>query len=653
MLKSLSILCCIGSLVGCGSEVILTSNEVTAATVKSHQQTASQVDLNDQQDFVDAKRGLVALEDSLQVKDSDDQTIWNMTDYRFVQGAAPDTVNPSLWRQAKLNNIRGLFKVTDRIYQVRGFDFANMTIIEGDTGWIIVDPLTAKETATAALAFAQKHLGVHPIKAVILTHAHMDHFGGVLGVVSPEQIIAKNIRVIAPSYFMEAATSENIIAGTAMARRSVFMYGKNLPRNATGHVGSGLGTGPAFGSFGIVKPTELITEELTTKNIDGLEFVFQDASGTESVAEITFYLPQLKAFCGAELVSRNMHNLYTLRGAQVRNATKWSSKIDQALQQFGHADLYFGSHHWPVWGNDNVRTFLTNQRDLYKYIHDQSVRMLNQGLTGVEIAEQIKLPPALTRYFANRGYYGSLSHNAKAVYQYYMGWFDANPAHLNPIPPSQAAIRYVEMMGGAATVITKAQNYYDQGDYRWVAQVINHVVFADPDNQSAKVLLAKSYDQLGYQAESAPWRNFYLTGAQELRNGIAKKGIDLTQMTDILRNTSVDKFFESMAVRLNSDKAADLDLTIKITFSGLKQSYLLQVKNSVLRHYPAREDSTAETAGTITITHPLFIKMLIGQAGIKDTLFSDELTTDGSVLDIIKFLRLFEKPDGQFNIVTP
>ena len=649
MLKHLCVMLGLATLISC-QPVIEQSTAVSQSTIKANQQVKSQLDLSDQQDFIDAKRGLIALTDH-QVYTTDNTLIWDIPAYDFVEGPAPESVNPSLWRQAKLNNIRGLFKVTDRIYQLRGFDFANMTIIEGDSGWIIVDPLTAKETAQAALKFAQQHLGVHPIKAIILTHAHMDHFGGVLGITSNEQIAAQNIRVIAPEGFMEAATSENIIAGVAMVRRSAYMYGKDLPRNALGHVGSGLGTGPAYGTFGIVKPNEIIGEEATTKVIDGLEFVFQNASGTESDAEITFYLPQLKAFCGAELVSRNMHNLYTLRGAKVRNALKWSAKIDEALQNFNDAALYFGSHHWPVWGNSEVKTFLANQRDLYKFIHDQSVRLMNQGLNGTEIAEQLQLPPQLASYFANRGYYGSLSHNAKAVYQYYMGWFDANPANLDPIPPTQAAVKYVAMMGGAETVLTKAQAYFDQGEYRWVAQLINHVVFAQPDNSKAKALLAKTYDQLGYQAESAPWRNFYLTGAQELRQGVPEKGIDLTNMEDILRNTPVNKFFESMAVRLNMGKALDVKKTIRIRFSDLNKNYLLVVENSVLRHY--LDDGKTKVDGTLTLTHPLFIKMLIGKAGIRDTLFSDELTIDGSVIDTVKFFMLFDKPNGQFNVVTP
>ena len=630
----------------------VTSKDAASSTTKAQQKNVlALVDVDDKTDFSQANKGLIAQANDLQIRNADNEVIWDNQAYQFIKNKAPDTVNPSLWRQEKLNNISGLFKVTDRIYQVRGFDFANMTIIEGDSGWIIVDPLTAKESAQAALKFAQQHLGIKPIKAIILTHAHIDHFGGVLGITDQETIKAQNIRVIAPQGFMEAATSENIIAGVAMARRSAYMYGKNLSRNALGNVGSGLGKGPVFGTFGIVKPTELISLELTEKNIDGLEFVFQNASGSESVAELTFYLPQLKAFAGAELVSRNMHNLYTLRGAEVRNALRWSDKIDQALQMFGQANLYFGSHHWPVWGNDEVTTFLSNQRDLYKYIHDQSVRLINQGFTADEIAEQISLPKKLASYFSNRGYYGSLSHNVKAVYQYYMGWFDANPAHLNPLPPVQSSIKYIEMMGGSDTVLTKAKLDFQKGNYRWVAELLNHIVFAQPNNSAAKALLAKTYQQLGYQAESAPWRNFYLTGAQELINGVPDKGIDLAVMEGIFKNTPVKKFVESMSVRLNSDKAEGENQTIALVFTDLNERYILQLNNSVLHHYIDQDNTPADA--TLSLTHELFVKILIGKAGIKNTLFSDDLHVDGSTLDFISFFMLFDKPDGQFNIVIP
>ena len=346
-----------------------------------------------------------------------------------------------------------------------------------------------------------------------------------------------------------------------------------------------------------------------------------------------------------------MHNLYTLRGAEVRNALVWSDKIDQALTMFGEADLYFGSHHWPIWGNDEVRTFLTNQRDLYKYIHDQSVRLMNQGMTADEIAEKIRLPKSLASYFSNRGYYGSLSHNAKAVYQFYMGWFDANPAHLNPLPHTQSASKYVKAMGGSESMLSQAKIDFTQGEYRWVAEVLNHLVFAEPENDSAKLLLAQTYQQLGYQAESASWRNFYLTGAQELLHGVPEKGIDLAVMEGIFKNTPVKRFFESMSVRLNSDKAEGQHKNIALVFTDINEQYILQLSNSVLHHYVY--DGNSDVDATLTLTHELFVKILIGKAGIKNTLFSDDLKVDGSIIDLVRFFMLFDKPNGQFNIVTP
>jgi alkyl sulfatase BDS1-like metallo-beta-lactamase superfamily hydrolase len=626
------------------------TSSASSHTIEQQKKVSAALDINSLVDFEQAQKGLIASAEDLKIYHQNGTLIWDNSAYQFIQDDAPATANPSLWRQEKLNNISGLFKVVEGIYQIRGFDLANMTIIEGESGWIIVDPLTSAETANAALTFAQKHLGVHPITAILMTHAHIDHFGGVLGIASSQEITQQGIRVIAPNGFMEAATSENIIAGVAMARRSAYMYGKNLEKSPTGALGSGLGKSPAFGTFTIATPTELIGADDTALNIDGIDFVFQDASGTESIAEFTFYLPQFKAFAGAELVSRNMHNLYTLRGAQVRDGLRWSVEIDQALQMFGDAEVYFGSHHWPVWGNQEVRTFLANQRDLYKFIHDQSVRLMNMGLTANEIAEQIVLPSTLNEYFANRGYYGTLRHNAKAVYQFYMGWFDANPANLNPLPPAESAVKYVQMMGGAENILLAAQQDFDNGEYRWVAQLLNHLVFAQPENTQAKTLLAKTYEQLAYQAESGPWRNFYLTGAQELMQGRSERGIELALMKGILVNTPVKKFFESMSVRLNSDSADGEHYRVALVFTDLDERYLLEVKNSVLHH---RVFDGSEVDATLFLTHELFVHILINQAGVRETLLSDDLSIDGSLLDLIGFFSLFDKPQGKFNIVTP
>ena len=641
----------------------------TLATTKINQAVIDQLPLSNQQDFKDAQRGLIASLDSLVTTNIQGETVWDMDAYKFMQftglsGGSPASINPSLWRQANLNNIHGLFKVSEGIYQLRGFDLANMTLIEGNSGWIVVDPLTAKETAKQAFDFAQKHLGKKPISAILFTHSHLDHFGGALGIVTAEQVKQQGIRVIAPEGFMEEATSENIIAGTAMSRRSMYMYGKRLARTERGHIGSGLGKGPAFGSFGILAPTETVNHQTTALNVDGVNIEFQFTPGSEAPAEFTFYLPDHNAFCGAEVVSRNMHNLYTLRGAKVRDALKWSGYIEQARNRFAAADIYFGSHHWPMWGQDNIQDFLKLQRDSYKYIHDQSVRLLNGGATPSEVAEEIVLPESLRTSFPNRGYYGTLKHNAKAVYQNYLGWYDANPANLDPLPNTESAGRYIKMMGGIENVVAQAQITFDSaeedsGAYRWVAELLNKAVFFDPEHQAAKALLAKTYDQLGYQAESAPWRDVYLSAAYELRHGGPDKGIDITLMRDVLLETPVERFFDTMSVRLNGPKAEGERYIIKVNFIDKNLSYVLYLENSVLYYlaeqaWQASHDKQAsEINATLNVKHELFIDMLIGRAGLKETLFSDDLTIDGSKLDLLSFLSLFDRPAGDFNIVTP
>ncbi len=623
----------------------------SAATAALNAAVKESLPLSDLRDFEDAKRGLIASDAALRVSTAEGKTIWNMPAYEFIEGDAPASVNPSLWRQARLNNIHGLFEVTKGVYQLRGYDLANMSLIEGTTGWIVVDPLTAKETAARAMAFVREHLGDKQVAAVVYTHSHVDHFGGVLGIVSPEEVKERNVPIIAPEFFLEEATSENVIAGVAMARRSLFMFGPRLPRGERGHVGSGLGKEPAYGTFGLLPPSEIITETGTEMTIDGVRFIFQNAPGSEAPAELTFYLPDFKTFCGAEVVSHTMHNLYTLRGAKVRDALKWSGYIDEVIEMFPEVEVYFGSHHWPIWGNDRIIDFLEKQRDTYKYINDQTLRLALHGATPREIAEELELPESLQTSFANRGYYGTLKHNVKAVYQRYFGWYDGNPANLDPLPPSEAGAKYVELAGGAANLLEKAQAAYDNGEYRWVAELLDHLVFADPDNQEARELLAKAYDQLGYQAESGPWRDVYLTGAFELRHGGPTEGIDLAASMDMIKYAPLESFLTAMAARLNAPKAEGKDMIVNLIFTDLEETYVLELKNSVLRHY--KRDPHPDANVSMKITHDLYLKMLTGQAGLKDTLFSDDLDIDGSRLDLVSFFRLLDKPTGTFNIVTP
>lgn len=634
--------------------------KVSAYTTAANQQLQQQLPLADQQDFNDARRGLIASQQPLRVsaERNPDQSVWDMTQYAFIQGEAPDSVNPSLWRQAKLNNIHGLFEVTPGIYQLRGFDLANMTLIKGDSGWIVIDPLTSRETAANAFRFAMQQLQprypqLTGISAVLFTHPHLDHFGGALGIISQQEIDQRHIPVIAPQGFMEEATSENIIAGNAMSRRAMFMYGKNLPRDIWGHVGSGLGKSPAFGEFSILQPNQLVDHTLQEMTIDGVDFRFQYTPESEAPAEFTFYLPQYRAFCGAEVMSRHMHNLYTPRGAKVRDAMKWSAYIEEARRLFADADIYFGSHHWPIWGQENIQTFLKQQRDTYKFIHDQTVRRMNQGMTAGEIAEDLTMPASLATVFSSRGYYGTLKHNARAVYQAYMGWYDGNPAHLDPLPDTARAAGYVDLAGGADALYSKASAAFADGRYRWSAELLNHLVFAQPDNGKARELLARNYDQLGYQAESGPWRDIYLTGAMELRDGKPDSGINLATMKEIFLQTPVSNFFDTLSVRLKAEDAADKDWRIAIRFTDLQQNYLLWIENAVLHYRPLAGNETPATDATLNLTHPLFVSMLTGEAGIKDTLFSDNLSVDGSTLDLIRFFSLFEQPDPAFAIVLP
>ncbi|MEN8719517.1 MAG: alkyl sulfatase dimerization domain-containing protein [Oceanococcaceae bacterium] len=627
----------------------------TTATARANAAVAETLPLDDQRDFENARRGLIASADALVVTNTAGKAIWNQTDYAFQTGEAPASVNPSLWRQARLNAIHGLFKVSDRIYQLRGFDLANMTLIEGDSGWIIVDPLTTRETAAAAWEFAQQHLPPKPIAAIVFTHSHVDHFGGIAGLMSAQELAQGNVRIIAPAGFTEEATSENVMAGVAMQRRASYQYGARLTRSERGHVDLGLGKEVPFGGLiGIAAPTELIDRTPQELEIDGLRFVFQFTPGSEAPAEFTFYLPELKAFCGAEVVSRTLHNVYTLRGAKVRDALRWSSYIHEAIRLFGDAEVYFASHHWPMWGNADVVDFLKKQRDAYKYIHDQTVRMANLGLTPREIAEEISMPQSLQQEFSTRGYYGTVKHNAKAVYQFYFGWYDANPANLDPLPPQPAAKKYVAAMGGIEATLAQVRTAYEAGEYRWAAELGNHAVFAAPDNAEARALLARSYDQLGYQAESGPWRDVYLSAAYELRHGEPAEGINMTDAIGLLAAIPLHHFFESMAARLNGPKADGKNLTINFMFKDRGVGYHLWVENAVLHSEPLIIDGDTQPAdATLTLTHDLFLQMATDQAGIKDLLLSDELDIDGSRLALITFFGLLDKPEGRFAIVTP
>ena len=640
---------------GCDSAVQRKDSAATAATTEAYQATTKHLNLegagtNESLANHEAKRGLIAKPTGV-IKGPDGKTLVDFAEYAFMDGEMPATVHPSLWRHAKLNAQAGLFKVTEGIYQLRGFDLANMTLIEGRTGWIVIDPLTSEESASAALAFAKQHLGDKAVSAVIFSHSHVDHFGGVLGIISEQEAQSRNVPIVAPAGFMAEATSENVLVGPAMSRRSMYQFGKNLETGAQGFVDAGLGKRVAYGTIGILAPT--ITIEKSTQNLtlDGVEFVFHNTPGAEAPAELTFSIPALKAYGGAELLAQTMHNFLPVRGAKVRDVLQWSSYMQNALDQLGDAEVYFGQHNWPIWGQPQIREFITKHRDVYKYLHDQTIRLANSGATPKEIADQIELPPALASYFGTRGYYGDLRHNVKAIYQMYLGAYDGNPANLNPLPPAKVAPRYIELMGGPDKVLTAAKIAYDQGDYRWVAELLNHLVFAEPENQAAKSLLAETYQQLGYQSEASTWRNSYLAAAQELQQGTPEQGVDRTLLLGLMQRTPTERFLEAMAASLNGPAADGKDYVINLKLTDLNESYVLWLENSVLHHRAASPDPKANA--TLNISKVLLVKLLAGAAGLDDIMTSEEFDLEGSTIDFVSFMRLIDKASASFAIVTP
>ena len=625
------------------------AHRASRATARRNAQITQWLAAQPTTDLELARRGLVAREGRLNIRTADGRPVWQSQAYDFLASDAPPSVNPSLWRQAQLNSLHGLFEVVPGIWQVRGYDLANLSVVAGDEGWIIIDPLTSVETARAALDLVERELGPRPISAVIFTHSHIDHFGGV-GALS-DALETGDVPVIAPAGFMEAAVSENVLAGIVMGRRAEYMYGAPLPRTARGHVGSGLGKHPALGTHTIAEPTILIDRTGQTLEIDGVRMEFQYAPDTEAPAELTILFPDLAAWCGAELVSRNLHNLYTLRGAQVRDALAWSSGIEEARSMIeGRASVMFNSHHWPLWGEAEVQDFLVAQRDVYKYIHDQTLHLAARGLTPDEIAETLELPERLADRFAVRGYYGTVRHNARAVYQRYFGWYDGVPAHLDPLPRTQAAGHYVTAVGGLDAVLEQAGTALDAGDARWAAELAQHAVFAEPDSDTARDLLARAYEQLGYVAESAPWRDVYLTGARELRHGIVREDA-MEAGADILDAIPLDMFFAAMATRLDGISAAEQDRVLNFVFTDVGETHVITLSNGVLHH--ARRDPVAGADATVRLTRAFWMRLLRQEAGLLDMVASGEFAVEGDRRALYGFFALLEQPEPGFAIVTP
>lgn len=628
-------------------------NDATSATAAAQRAVLADplLDWSDTRDFALARHGFVAALDPPVVHADDGRAVWDLTDYEFLADeTAPPTVNPSLWRQARLNLEHGLYRIHERIWQVRGYDLSVMSVIAGDTGWIVVDPLVSQETAAASLDLVTRHLGTRPIVAVIYTHSHVDHFGGVEGIVTTAEVHAGRTQVIAPDGFLLAAVSENVVAGGAMSRRAVYMYGAPLPRGPRGQVDAGLGKTNSTGSVSLIAPTHVVTRTGETMDVDGVTFEFQLTPGTEAPAEMNFHLPELRALCMAENCSRNLHNLYTLRGTPVRDASAWARYLDESIVRYlDRTDLVFTSHHWPVWGTDDCREYLEKQRDMYQYLHDQTLRLANRGETMLEVAEQVTLPPSLAKEWYSRGYYGTVNHDVKAVYQRYLGFFDGNPAHLHPHPPVEAARRYVDYMGGTDAVLARAREDYARGDYRWVAEVVNHVVFADPEHLAARALQADALEQLGYQAESAPWRNFYLTGALELRGDVVRSDIRLG--AGLVRNLPVSLILDALAVRLDGPAALDCALRFNVVDDADGARYAVWVQNAVLHH---RVDAVLPDPDlSLAAEHDVLAALLFGFLPLDEAVTAGLATVEGDPGALAALHALLDRIDPAFPIVTP
>ncbi|WP_328867152.1 alkyl/aryl-sulfatase [Streptomyces sp. NBC_00304] len=617
-----------------------------------------ELDWDDTTDQVNALRGLIDRLEPCVVSTEAGRVVWDNDRWDFLtEDRCPDTVHPSLWRQSGLNTAQGLFEVVAGIYQVRGLDVSNMTIVEGDSGIVVVDPLTSKEVAAAALELYRRNRGERPVKAVIYTHSHGDHFGGVLGVTTAEAVAAGECPVIAPEGFMEHAVSENVFAGPAMLRRAVYMYGRSLPVGPRASVGFGLGQALSTGTVGLVPPTRDIVRTGQELVLDGVRLVFQLTPDTEAPSEMNFHLPEHRVLLIAENVNHSLHNVLTLRGAQVRDAHAWASYITESIQLFQETDVLIGSHNWPTWGGEQVMRMLTEQRDAYAYLHDQTVRLMNRGLTGTEIAEEIQcFPGELGRAWSTRGYYGSISHNVKAVYQRYMGWYDGNPAHLWQHPPVAQAERYVKAIGGADATVESAREAFDGGDLRWAVELLNHVLFAEPEHTAARELQIAAYEKLGHAQENGTWRNIYLTGAKELREAGRQKrakGAPRGESVDMLAALATGQLFDSMAVRLDGPRAAAHRLLLRWEFTDTDEVWTLLVGNGVLT--PMRGDAPGGEAPQLTLhlERATLDRILASLISFTDAIGSGDVTMEGDAGVLAALFGLLENPVRDFPVVLP
>jgi alkyl sulfatase BDS1-like metallo-beta-lactamase superfamily hydrolase len=578
--------------------------------------------------------------------------VWDLSRFDFLHrhDEVPSTVNPSLWRQMKLTSQGGLYEVVPGLYQVRTLDLSNITFAEGEDGIVAFDPLISAETARAALDLYYEHRPRKPIVAVIYSHSHVDHFGGVRGIVDEADVEAGKVRIYAPEGFLEAAIAENVLAGNVMSRRSSYMYGNLLPADPRGQVGAGLGVGTSSGAIGLIPPTHTVSETGQRETIAGLSFEFMMAPDSEAPAEMHWFIDELQAVTAAENCCHTLHNTYSLRGTKIRDPLSWSKHLERTIEMWGErAEVMYGMHHWPVWGNDRVREMLGLARDGYRFINDETLRLANHGLTPSEIAEEVKFPPELDRHWAMRGYYGSINHNVRATYVNYLGWFDGNPANLHTLPPEQVAGRYVDVIGGAEAALAKGREAFERGDYRWVVELVNHVVFADPENKDARALQADAMEQLGYQSESGPWRNFYLTAARELRDGMKDLPTPNTASRDNVTAMEMPLLFDYLGMRLNGKEAGDRRLTIVCVLPDVDETWTLMMRHGTLSH---RRGGDAAPDATLTIARSELNEVILRKATLDELVQAGKAEIDDAqaLHDLLGLLDDFE---FWFNIVTP
>jgi len=628
-----------------------TPKDATPSVIAQQQAMLNALPFGDTADFDDAARGFLGTIDNATITSPQGRVVWSLEPYAFLSSAeAPPTVNPSLWRQSRLNMQHGLFEVVAGVYQVRGLDIANMTLIEGDSGVIVVDTLMSIEGARAAIELYFRHRGVRPVAAVIFTHTHTDHWGGARGVLDEEMLASGQVPIIAPNLFMEHAVSENIIAGPAMLRRAQYQFGPLLAKGARGQVDCGLGKSVAAGAVALLRPTDLIMTTGDRRIIDGVEFEFQMAPNSEAPAEMHFFVPRYKLLNLAENCTHNFHNLLPFRGADVRDALAWSKYLGEALQLWGgKAEAMCGQHHWPVWGRERIDTMIRQQRDLYKFAHDQTIRLMNHGLTATEIAETIRLPASLQGAWHTRGYYGHIRHNVKAIYQKYLGWYDANPVHLDPLPPVEAGRKYVEYMGGADAILARARADFARGEFRFVAEALSHLVFADPDNRSARALLADTLEQLGYAAESATWRNAYLFGAQELRQGMPKVPARLPMPRETLAALRTEQLWDVLGVRLNGPKAEGKHIVLNWSFTDTGESFVLTLENCALTY--AEGALAASADASFTLDRGTLDEVIAKATSFPEAVAAGKIKVSGNPMRLAELMALMDEFPRMFEIV--